>query len=134
MVNNQSYDIGMIGLGVMGHNLLLNMAHHGYKGIGYDKDHNKVQKLRQEAKDSAVQYTSNIQELISLLKRPRAIMLLVPAGAAVDSVIQDLLPFLEVNDLIIDAGNSYFKDSNNRSENLAEKGIQFLGVGIDEPR
>ena len=73
---------------------------------------------------------ADIKEFIALLRRPRAVMMLVPAGAPVDSVIKDLLPHLDKGDLIIDAGNSYFKDTDVRARNLAAKGIQFLGVGV----
>jgi 6-phosphogluconate dehydrogenase len=73
---------------------------------------------------------ANIKEFVGLLRKPRAVMMLVPAGPPVDSVINDLLPHFEKGDLIIDAGNSYFKDTNLRARNLTGKGIRFLGVGI----
>ena len=133
MTNNQprqQYAIGMVGLGVMGRNLVLNMAGHGFTVAGYDKDQAKVEALRQESKERDVRGAESIQEFAALLHQPRAVMLLVPAGPPVDSVIADLLPHLEKGDLIIDAGNSYFKDTNLRARNLAGKGIQFLGVGV----
>ena len=120
----------MIGLGVMGRNLLLNMADHGFSGAGYDKDPAKVEALRQESKERDVRGAANIKEFIGLLRKPRAIMMLVPAGAPVDSVISDLLAHLQPSDLIIDGGNSYFKDTTLRARNLTAKGIQFLGVGV----
>ncbi len=120
----------MIGLGVMGRNLVMNMADHGYAVAGYDKDPTKVEALRQESKERNVFGAADIKEFIGLLRRPRAIMILVPAGAPVDSVINDLLPLLDRGDLIIDAGNSYFKDTDLRARNLTAKGIQFLGVGV----
>jgi 6-phosphogluconate dehydrogenase len=126
----QQYEIGMVGLGVMGRNLSLNMAEHGHSVAGYDKDTTKVAALRQEAANGDICGAADIAEFISLLRRPRAIMMLVPAGAPVDSVIKDLLPHLEKDDLIIDAGNSYFKDTDMRTRNLAANGIQFLGVGV----
>ncbi|MGA3019443.1 MAG: NADP-dependent phosphogluconate dehydrogenase [Bryobacteraceae bacterium] len=122
--------IGMVGLGVMGRNFVLNMAEHGYAVAGYDKDQAKVEALRQESKGRDVRGAESIQELAGSLRQPRAVMMLVPAGAPVDSVIGDLLPHLEKGDLIIDAGNSYFKDTNLRGRNLAAQGIQFLGVGV----
>ena len=125
-----NYEIGMIGLGVMGRNMLLNMADHGFPVAGYDKDPAKVEALRKESAGNNVQGATNIQDFIGLLKRPRAVMMLVPAGPPVDSVIADLLPHLEKGDLIIDAGNSYFKDTNVHERDLAAKGIQFLGVGV----
>ena len=104
---------------------LLNMADHGFSVAGYDKDQAKVAALRKESKERDVRGAADIKEFIALLRRPRAVMLLVPAGAPVDSVINDLLPHLQPGDLIIDAGNSYFKDTDVRARNLAAKGIQF---------
>jgi 6-phosphogluconate dehydrogenase len=124
------YEIGMIGLGVMGRNLVLNMADHGFPVAGYDKDPAKVKALQQEAGQREARGAADIKEFIALLRCPRAVMMLVPAGAPVDSVIKDLLPHLDKGDLIIDAGNSYFKDTDLRARALAEKGIRFLGVGV----
>jgi 6-phosphogluconate dehydrogenase len=126
----QRYEIGMVGLGVMGRNLVLNMADHGFAVAGYDKDQVKVEELRKESAERNISAVADIKEFIALLRKPRAIMMLVPAGAPVDSVIKDLLPHLEKDDLIIDAGNSYFKDTDVRASNLAARGIQFLGVGV----
>ena len=126
----QRSEIGMVGLGVMGRNLLLNMAEHGFSVAGYDKDAGKVESLRQEAATQDARGAADIHEFIGLLRRPRAIMMLVPAGTPVDSVIKDLLPHLEKDDLIIDGGNSYFKDTDVRGRALAAKGIHFLGVGV----
>ncbi len=120
----------MVGLGVMGRNLVLNMADHGFSVAGYDKDEAKVVALRKESAERKVIGAANINDFIALLRKPRAIMMLVPAGAPVDSVIKDLLPHLDKGDLIIDAGNSYFKDTDVRARDLAAKGIQFLGVGV----
>jgi 6-phosphogluconate dehydrogenase len=129
-MNTQHYEIGMVGLGVMGRNLVLNMADHGFPVAGYDKDEAKVKALRQEAGQRDARGAADTKEFLALLRRPRAIMMLVPAGAAVDSVIKDLLPHLEKGDLIIDAGNSYFKDTDVRARDLAVKDIKFLGVGV----
>jgi len=128
--SQQRYEIGMVGLGVMGRNLLLNMADHGFSVAGYDKDAAKVVALRQESKKGDVRGATDIKEFIGLLRRPRAVMMLVPAGAPVDSVIKDLLPHLDKGDLIIDAGNSYFKDTDLRAGKLTAQGIHFLGVGV----
>ena len=122
--------IGMIGLGVMGRNLLLNMADHGFSVAGYDKDPTKVEALRKESGERKIRGAENIVDFIALLPKPRAVMMLVPAGAPVDSVIKDLLPHMDKGDLIIDAGNSYFKDTDVRASNLNAKGIHFLGVGV----
>jgi 6-phosphogluconate dehydrogenase len=126
----QRYEIGMVGLGVMGRNLLLNMADHGNSVAGYDKDATKVAALRQETEDRDIRGAADIKEFIGMLRRPRAVMMLVPAGAPVDSVINDLLAHLQPGDLIIDGGNSYFKDTDVRARNLMAKGLQFLGVGV----
>jgi 6-phosphogluconate dehydrogenase len=126
----QQYEIGMVGLGVMGRNLLLNMADHGFSVAGYDKDLSQVEALRKEAKKRDIHCTANLQDFISSLRLPRTIILLVPAGAPVDSVINELLAYLKKEDLIIDSGNSYFKDTNLRTIRLKEKGILFMGMGI----
>jgi len=129
-MESKQYEIGMVGLGVMGRNLLLNMADHGHSVAGYDTDATKVAALRQEAENRDIRGAADIKEFIALLRKPRAVMMLVPAGAPVDSVIKDLLPHLDKGDLIIDGGNSYFKDTDMRARNLAAKGIHFLGVGV----
>jgi 6-phosphogluconate dehydrogenase len=90
----QQYEIGMVGLGVMGRNLVPNMADHGFAVAGYDMDQTKVEALRQESKECDVRRAESIQEFARLLRQPRAVMMLVPAGAPVDSVIKDLLPYL----------------------------------------
>jgi 6-phosphogluconate dehydrogenase len=124
------YELGMVGLGVMGRNLLLNMADHGFSVAGYDQDPSQVVALRKEAADRDICAADNVDDFTALLRPPRAVMLLVPAGAPVDSAIKDLLPHLDQGDLIIDAGNSYFKDTDLRAGTFAAKGIQFLGVGV----
>jgi 6-phosphogluconate dehydrogenase len=129
-MSEQKYDLGMIGLGVMGRNLVLNIAEHGFSACGYDKDVSKVQELQAEAGDYAVRAVPTVEEFVSALSRPRAIMMLVPAGQAVDSVIRELLPLLDKDDLIMDAGNSHFTDTNLRAKMLEEKGILYLGVGV----
>ena len=128
--NVKPAEIGMIGLGVMGRNFLLNIADHDFPVAGYDNDIKKVNALREEAQERKIQSASDIREFIGLLRKPRAIILLVPAGAPVDSVIKELLKLLQPGDLVIDAGNSYFKDTDVRTRTLAAEGLQFLGVGI----
>jgi 6-phosphogluconate dehydrogenase len=123
-------DIGMIGLGTMGRNLLLNMADHGFTVAGFDKDKDKVESLRKESSERNVHSATNIEDFIGLLRQPRAIMLLVPAGIPVDTVINELVPHLQKGDLIIDAGNSHFTDTDRRVKELQPKDIQFLGVGV----
>lgn len=126
---NKTCDIGIIGLGVMGRNLLLNMNDHGFTVAGYDKDESKVKSLQQESHGS-IHAEMDLKSFIAQLKVPRSILFLVPAGKAVDSVIQELIPHLEKNDLIIDAGNSFFKDTDRRIQELKEKQLEFMGIGI----
>ncbi|MGO9566360.1 MAG: NADP-dependent phosphogluconate dehydrogenase [Desulfomonilaceae bacterium] len=127
---NTLCDIGMIGLGVMGRNLALNMADHGFAVAGYNRHLDKVNLLEQEAEGRTVLGVKSEEELVTALRRPRAVMMMVPAGKAVDQVIRDLLPHLEPGDLIIDGGNSHYKDTDIRAAALADKGMNFLGVGI----
>ncbi len=126
----QKCRIGMVGLGVMGRNMLLNMAEHGFSVAGYDKDAQKVASLRSEGAGLPVQAAEDVQGFLDLLQVPRAIMLLVPAGPAVDSVIHDLLPHLQADDMIIDAGNSHFTDTDLREKTLENKGLHFFGMGV----
>ncbi len=114
----------------MGRNFLLNVADHGYSAAGLDKDEAKAEALREEAGSRKVAGTTDMAEFVGLLRSPRRIMLLVPAGKAVDAVLKDLLPHLSAGDLIIDGGNSHFPDTGRRQEALAAKGILFLGVGV----
>jgi 6-phosphogluconate dehydrogenase len=129
-MEEQKYKIGMVGLGVMGRNLVLNIAAHGYSVSGYDKDASQVQQLQTEAGNRAIKAMQSLEEFVKSLSTPRTIMMLVPAGKIVDSVIHDLIPHLGKGDLIIDAGNSHFKDTDLRSKSLAEKGILYMGVGV----
>ncbi|SCU86568.1 LAFA_0E01640g1_1 [Lachancea sp. 'fantastica'] len=124
-------DIGLIGLAVMGQNLILNAADHGYTVVAYNRTVAKVDHfMENEAKGKSIIGAHSIQELVNNLKRPRRIVLLVKAGAAVDAFIQQLLPYLEKGDIIIDGGNSHFPDSNRRYEELKEQGIHFVGSGV----
>jgi 6-phosphogluconate dehydrogenase len=127
---SQQYEIGMVGLGVMGRNLLLNMADRGYAVAGYDKDPAKTEALRKEAEDREIYSAKSMKDFAKHLRPPRVIMMLVPAGRAVDSVIGDVLPHLVKGDLIIDAGNSHFTDTDVRAGELSKQGIRFLGVGV----
>ena len=127
---SSTYDFGMIGLGVMGRNFLLNVADHGFSAAGLDLDAEKAQALNEESGDHPVTGTTNTAEFVAMLRQPRKIMLLVPAGKAVDNVIESLLPHLDKGDLIIDGGNSYFEDTNRRVEYMKMKGMRFLGVGV----
>ncbi len=130
MSTSTKYDFGMIGLGVMGRNLLLNMGDHNVKGAGFDKDTTKVQALEQESKTGNLKGFSDVKEFVDSLNKPRAIMMLVPAGKIVDDVIEELLPLIDKGDLIIDGGNTYYADTNRRVEYLEAKGIHFFGMGV----
>lgn len=125
-----NYDIGMIGLGTMGRNLLLNMADHGIAGAGYDKNPAQVAQLEEEDKTGRAKGFTDIKEFITNLKSPKAIIMLVPAGVIVDSVIEELLPLLDKGDILIDSGNSHFTDTNRRVDYLETKGLHFFGMGI----
>jgi 6-phosphogluconate dehydrogenase len=127
---NKKYEIGMVGLGVMGRNLLLNMADHEYSVAGYDKDAGRVEQLQKEAEHRDIRGCKDKNEFLNVLRTPRAIMMLVPAGPIVDSVIRDLLPHLSKGDLLIDAGNSHFTDTETRQKALTKKGIHFFGMGV----
>jgi 6-phosphogluconate dehydrogenase len=130
-MSNSSFDFGMIGLGVMGRNLLLNMADHGFAAIGFDSDPVKGKLLESSATpETTVKGISSLVEMIQQLKKPRKIMMLVPAGPIVDSVINDLLPLLEEGDIIIDGGNSHFTDTLRRITYLQDKKIHFMGMGV----
>ena len=121
---------GMIGLGVMGRNFLLNVADSGFVCSGYDISQEKVDALNEEGKEHDVTGFSDIKEFVGSLATPRSVMLLVPAGEIVDKVIDELTEVLEEGDLIIDGGNSHYPDTIRREKSLNEKGFEFLGVGV----
>ena len=126
----ENAQFGMVGLGTMGRNFLLNVAEHGFSCVGYDLDAEKRQLLHEEGEGLPIDSADNVFNFVQKLAKPRNIMLLVPAGKIVDSVINDLLPHLEKDDLIIDGGNSHFTDTENREKFLVEKGIEFMGIGV----
>lgn len=132
MANNDSkkYKLGMIGLGTMGRNLLLNMADKGFSVTGYDKDQKMIAKLEDEGKNHNLEGFDNIENFIDSLQTPRTLILLVPAGPIVDSVIAELKPLLSKGDIIIDSGNSHFSDTNRRVAELENDGLHFFGMGI----
>ena len=124
-------DIGLIGLAVMGQNLVLNMNDHGYKVAVFNRTVSKVDDfLANEAKGTQVVGAHSMEELAKLLKRPRRVMLMVKAGETVDQTIEKIVPYLEAGDIIIDGGNSLFTDSNRRTQELPAKGIHFIGTGV----
>ncbi|RYE36478.1 MAG: NADP-dependent phosphogluconate dehydrogenase [Sphingobacteriaceae bacterium] len=127
---DSKYTFGMIGLGTMGRNLLLNMVDHDFSGAGYDKDADKIGLLAEEGKGKPVKGFPDLKDFVGSLQKPRAVMMLVPAGKIVDSVIEDLLPLMEEGDIIIDGGNSHFTDTNRRVDYLQTKKLHFFGMGI----
>ncbi len=124
-------DIGLIGLAVMGQNLVLNMNDHGFKVAVYNRTTSKVDEfLDGPAKDTQVIGCHSLEELVEQLQAPRRVMLMVKAGEVVDIYIEKLLPLLSEGDIIIDGGNSLFTDTNRRTEYLREKGLLFIGAGV----
>ncbi|KAJ3483407.1 hypothetical protein NLI96_g6330 [Meripilus lineatus] len=124
-------DIGLIGLAVMGQNLILNMNDKGFNVVAYNRTTSKVDHfLANEAKGTNIQGAHSIEELVAKLKKPRKIILLVKAGSAVDSFIQQLEPHLDQGDIIIDGGNSHYPDSIRRTQELEAKGLLFVGSGV----
>ncbi|MCU1263239.1 MAG: 6-phosphogluconate dehydrogenase, decarboxylating [Bryobacterales bacterium] len=124
-------DIGLIGLAVMGQNLVLNMNDHGYKVAVFNRTVSKVDEfLNNEAKGTQVVGTHSIPELVDSLKTPRRVMLMVKAGPTVDEQIEQIVPHLAKGDIIIDGGNSLYTDSDRRTKDLAAKGILFIGTGV----
>ena len=124
-------NIGLIGLAVMGQNLVLNMNDHGFKVAVYNHTTSKVDEfLEGPAKGTQVVGTYSLQELVDSLEAPRKVMLMVKAGSVVDQYIEDLLPLLSAGDIIIDGGNSLFTDTNRRTQYLTDKGLLYIGTGV----
>eukprot|EP00127_Corallochytrium_limacisporum_P000273 Clim_evm20s9 gene=Clim_evmTU20s9 len=126
-----SADIAVVGLAVMGMNLIMNMNDHGFTVCAYNRTTSKVDDfLNDQAKDSNVIGAHSVEEMVSKLKRPRRVMLMVKAGDVVDKFIDQIVPHLEPGDIIIDGGNSHFPDSERRYKALKEKGLLFVGCGV----
>ena len=124
-------DIGLIGLAVMGQNLVLNMADHGYRVAVFNRTTNKVDDfINGPAKGTTIIGTHSMEELVGSLEKPRKVMLMVKAGEVVDHFIELLIPLLEPGDVIIDGGNSHYPDSTRRTVYLREKGLRFIGTGV----
>lgn len=127
---NQS-DIGVVGLAVMGQNLILNMNDNGYVVSAYNRTTSKVDEfIANEAKDTNVVGVHSLEELVSTLKSPRKIMLMIKAGDAVDQEIDKLIPLLEKGDIIIDGGNSLYTDTIRREKYVSSKGLLYVGTGV----
>lgn len=124
-------DIALIGLAVMGQNIILNMNDHGFTVVAYNRTVSKVETfMANEAKGTNVIGATSLEDMVSKLKKPRRVMLLVKAGAAVDAFIEKLVPLLDAGDIIIDGGNSEFIDTNRRCKELKAKGLHYIGCGV----
>ncbi len=130
-MNGSGNDIGLVGLAVMGRNLVLNMADKGFAVAAYNRTHSVTQEFASQLEPGQrVQPCYSLEEFVRSLKRPRVVMLMVKAGKPVDAVIGEVEPLLGPGDIIIDGGNSHFTDTERRAKVLQEKGVHFLGVGI----
>ena len=129
-MKNKKFDFGLVGLGVMGRNFILNVAENGFSCIGLSSSIESIKILRKEGKDFIVDGTQSEKEFLNSLSRPRKVMLLVPAGEPVDSTIKKFLPYLDKDDIIIDGGNSHYDDTERRYRYLKEKNIKFIGAGV----
>lgn len=122
--------IGVIGLAVMGKNLAFNIESKGYSVAVYNRTPAKTEQMMEEASGRNIVPAYSIEEFVQKLEKPRKILLMVKAGEATDAMIEQLLPYLEEGDILIDGGNAYFKDTQRRNEALSEKGIHFIGAGV----
>ena len=130
-MNVQRNDIGMIGLGTMGRNLVLNMADNGFAVAAFNRTTSVTEKFASELEPTQhVQPCYSLEELLGSLRPPRRVMMMVDAGSAVDAVLAGLDPLLQAGDIVIDGGNSHFKDTDRRAAALGARAIDYLGVGI----
>jgi 6-phosphogluconate dehydrogenase len=130
-MNKPSADIGLIGLAVMGENLVLNMESRGFTVSVFNRTTSKVDSfVNGRGKGKKIVGCHTVQELVSALKRPRKVMIMVKAGPAVDEVIEEVAPLLESGDVIIDGGNTHYPDTTRRTRTLKEKGLLFIGTGV----
>src|SRR4051812_33122955 len=124
-------DIGLIGLAVMGENLVLNMESHGYVVAVFNRTTSKVDGfVNGRGRGKKLVGCHTVRDLVAALKRPRKIMIMVKAGSAVDDVINELVPLLEPGDILIDGGNTHYPDSTRRTRDLKAKGLLFVGTGV----
>jgi 6-phosphogluconate dehydrogenase len=127
----QLSDIGLIGLAVMGENLVLNMESKGFQVSVYNRSTDKVDAfLADRAKGKNIKGTHLVEEFVNSLERPRKVMMMIKAGSAVDQTIESLLPYLETGDIIIDGGNTHFPDTNRRVQYIESKGLFYIGAGV----
>src|SRR5438067_329071 len=124
-------DIGLIGLAVMGENLVLNMESHGYTVAVHNRTLARVDEfLAGRAKGKRIVGCHSVKELVASLKKPRKVMMMVKAGAAVDQVIEEVAPLLEPGDILIDGGNTHYPDTTRRTKALKERGLLYIGTGV----
>jgi 6-phosphogluconate dehydrogenase len=123
-------DIALIGLGVMGENLALNFASHGFAVCGFDTDPAKRLSFERRTQAKTAQAAASLKEVVAQLKSPRRLLIMVPAGRAVDAVLNELTPLLEAGDVVMDGGNTLFSDTQRRISSLQQQGILFVGVGV----
>jgi 6-phosphogluconate dehydrogenase len=128
--NQSLHDVAVIGLGVMGANLARNCARNGFRVAGYDRDLSVGKRVNAEHPDAHLFSAESLQELVASLERPRRIIMLVNAGKPVDSVLDGLEPFLEKDDIVVDAGNSHFTDTDRRIARSRERPWRFVGMGV----
>ncbi|MCU0379495.1 MAG: NAD(P)-binding domain-containing protein, partial [Bacteroidales bacterium] len=129
-MNNLS-DIGLVGLAVMGENLVLNLESKGFAVSVYNRSYSRVESfIKGRASGKMIRGASSVQELVATLKRPRKIMLMIKAGQAVDEMIETLIPHLDKGDLIIDGGNTHFPDTERRRNYVEGKGLLYIGTGV----
>jgi 6-phosphogluconate dehydrogenase len=129
-MSDKKFNYGMIGLGTMGCNLVLNMSDHGYSVAGYDKNVKQTNNLNGQSEGKKIKAFNDIAVFVQSLDLPRIIMLLVPAGPIVDAVVNDLKPHISAEDIIVDCGNSHFTDTQARIDTLAKENIHFVGLGV----
>ena len=126
----QKMDIGLIGLGVMGENLALNLARHGFSVSGFDLDAAKRESFGQRTQDLNAQAAASLDALVASLQTPRCVWLMVPAGAAVDDVLRELQTLLSAGDVVMDGGNTLYTDTQRRMQSLDGSGIHYVGAGV----
>ncbi|MCR8968738.1 NADP-dependent phosphogluconate dehydrogenase [Facklamia sp. 7083-14-GEN3] len=122
--------IGVVGMAVMGRNLALNIESRGYRVAIYNRSRSKTEAAINENKDKNLVASYDLESFVQSIEKPRRILLMVKAGQATDSTIQSLLPLLDQGDILIDGGNTFFKDTMRRAESLADSGIHFIGMGV----
>jgi len=123
-------DIGLVGLGVMGENLALNLERNGFAVMGFDLDATKCSSFAQRTKGLRAQAAESLEDLVARLSVPRRVWLMVPAGAPVDAVLASLRPLLSAGDVVIDGGNTLFTDTHRRIQSLQGSGILYVGSGV----